>query len=325
MASLSQVFTGSRTVAVHALKAGTLTLPADRFIHPCDPGLRISKPSLSFLIQHSDENGKITRVLFDLGIRRVISEYPPEIRGHILTRQPLDADPDVRKSIERGGLTTDEIDLVVLSHVHWDHIGRPKDFQKSVFVVGHGTLQLLHSSASAGSATVSHSHFEPDLLPLNRTIELTQPFHGVTAMSGKTATVLKEDRFIKAKWNPLLESLTGIDIFGDQSMFIVDAPGHLDGHINLLARTGQATWVYLAGDACHDRSLLTGDLDIAEWTDADGRSCCIHADKEAAKQTLRRIRKLEIMYGKEMEVILAHDDEWCNEPENKSRFWPGQL
>lgn len=312
-------------MTVHALEAGSLTLPAAHFLDPCEPGVRITKPSLSFLIQHTDDNGKLTRILFDLGIRRIASEYPPELQKHMQTRQPLSTDPDVRKSIERGGLRTDDVDVVILSHVHWDHVGRPKDFQKALFVVGHGTLQLLRSGASAGGTGGSHSHFEPDLLPLARTIELGPAVHPTTVTPASKDPASGRARISKAKWQPLLHLSAGLDVFGDQSLFIVDAPGHLNGHINLLARTGPETWVYLAGDSCHDRRLLTGDVDIAEWTDVHGRTCCIHTDKVTARQTLRNIRELEILYGEEIEVILAHDDGWYNAPSNKIRFWPGQL
>lgn len=149
--SLADTFKGDRCVTVHALEAGALTLPAAQFIDPCELGLRLTKPSLSLLIQHTDGDGKLTRVLFDLGIRRTADEYPPKLQQHLLTRQPLRTSPDVRASIERGGLATEDIDIVILSHVHWDHVGRPKDFQRSLFVVGSGSIELLRHGSAAGS------------------------------------------------------------------------------------------------------------------------------------------------------------------------------
>jgi glyoxylase-like metal-dependent hydrolase (beta-lactamase superfamily II) len=104
--------------------------------------------------------------------------------------------------------------------------------------------------------------------------------------------------------------------------FIINAPGHLQGHINLLARTGPKNWVYLAGDACHDRRLLRGELSIAEW-EKDGKVCCIHVDKGMTEETLERIKGLE--RGGGVEVILAHDREWIDARGNEERFWPGKL
>ena len=109
-----------------------------------------------------------------------------------------------------------------------------------------------------------------------------------------------------------------LDIFNDGSLLVVNAPGHLPGHINLLARTSEDHYIYLGGDACHDRRLLTGEKVIGEWTDAEGHVCCIHVDREQAEETIRRIRVLE---KEGVEVIFAHDVEWENDPANKGRFF----
>lgn len=79
---------------------------------------------------------------------------------------PLE-DKDVVCSLGRGGLAPNKIDAVVLSHLHWDYIGTLKDFETSKFIIGAGGLFLLEGSQGAGS----HNKFEPDLLPLRRTVE----------------------------------------------------------------------------------------------------------------------------------------------------------
>lgn len=99
---------------------------------------------------------------------------------------------------------------------------------------------------------------------------------------------------------------------------IVDAPGHLPGHVNILAKTSEDHQVYLAGDACHDRRLLTGEKEIGEWNDVHGHVCCIHADRKEAEATIERIRQLE---RAGVEIIFAHDVEWENDPANKARFF----
>jgi glyoxylase-like metal-dependent hydrolase (beta-lactamase superfamily II) len=128
-------------------------------------------------------------------------------------------------------------------------------------------------------------------------------------------------------WEPLFAGLlpVTIDVFGDGSLHIVDAPGHLPGHINLLARTahteGDGGWVYLAGDACHDRRIVRGEKEIGEWRDAGGHVCCIHADRGRAEETIRRIRSLEEEEGNGVEVIFAHDVEWECRASNRRRFF----
>lgn len=108
------------TVTVHALSCGHFTLPEYQFVHPVSRDARKSVPSLAFLIQHRNpSSGNTTRVVFDLGLRRDVKRYAEPIQKHIETRQPLTTDPDVTKSLGRGGLKASDIDYVIYSHVRF--------------------------------------------------------------------------------------------------------------------------------------------------------------------------------------------------------------
>lgn len=105
-------------VSVHALSSGRFSLPEYQFVHPVSRDARKTVPSLSFLIQHRNiENGDITRIVFDLGVRRNIKRYAVPIQNHVETRQPMTTDPDVVKSLAKGGLTPSDVDYVIYSHV----------------------------------------------------------------------------------------------------------------------------------------------------------------------------------------------------------------
>ncbi|KAL1610119.1 hypothetical protein SLS60_001784 [Paraconiothyrium brasiliense] len=304
------------TVSVHALSAGHFTLPEYQFVHPVSKDARKTVPSLAFLIQHQDvQTGKRTRIVFDLGLRRDINRYAPAIQKHTETRQPMTTDPDVVKSLARGGLTPNEIDFVLYSHIHWDHIGEPQDFPSSTFLVGHGAFALLNGSSSALRG--GHSFFESDLLPDGRTIELSRPSDHPDPPH-KLEIHQTSGNLNLSQWESYKHIPHTLDIFRDGSLLVVDAPGHLPGHINILARTSETQQVYLGGDACHDRRLMTGEKQIGEWNDAEGHICCIHADRKGAEETIERIRQLE---REEVEIIFAHDVEWENNAANKSRFF----
>lgn len=105
-------------VSVHALDCGHFSLPEYQFVHPVSREARKTVPSLGFLIQHHNvDSGEVTRIVFDLGLRRDIKRYAPPIQKHVETRQPMTTDPDVVKSLAKGGLTPDDIDYVIYSHV----------------------------------------------------------------------------------------------------------------------------------------------------------------------------------------------------------------
>ncbi|KAL1966537.1 hypothetical protein VTN77DRAFT_4459 [Rasamsonia byssochlamydoides] len=317
--------TPKATVQLHALSAGHLTLPEKYFVHPASNTARRTVPSLAFLIQHRHPfTGRLTRLVFDLGLRRDIERYSAPIRRHAATRQPLSTEPDVVQSLARGGLRPGDIDYVVYSHVHWDHIGEPRDFPTSTFVIGPGARDLLQGTKS-NSLTGSHSFFEANLLPEDRTIELRDPSSSeqVDGLGDKRAGSSGEADFYQS-WTMTTTTTTDsftlpvIDLFRDGTVYIVHAPGHLPGHINLLVRTGSTKWVYLAGDACHDRRIMRRQREIGEWVDDDGHVCCIHADRKTAEETIERIRGLE---QRGVEVIFAHDVEWEEDARNKRRFW----
>lgn len=327
------------TVDVHALLAGHLTLPEKYFVHPASDTARRTVPSLSFLIQHQHPvSKKLTRIVFDLGLRRNTDRYPELIRRHIATRQPLTTDPDVVKSLAAGGLTPNDIDYVICSHVcgyitlflftyfyadsllqvHWDHIGEPRDFPRSIFIVGNKTTSLLHGKHDTLHG--SHSFFERDLLPQDRTIELSDP--NITSTDTLHQLIPIGEPDFRQPWTTHSDLGSIIDSFKDGSLYIVDAPGHLPGHINLLAKTAPERYLYLAGDACHDRRIMRGQKKIGEWHDLEGHVCCIHADKKVAEETIGRIRELE---RKGVEIIFAHDVEWEEDSRNESRFLRPRL
>jgi glyoxylase-like metal-dependent hydrolase (beta-lactamase superfamily II) len=182
-------------------------------------------------------------------------------------------------------------------------------------VVGNGALRLLKGSSD--SLRGSHSFFESDLLPEERTTELASPYGPHFPLENKNGPSSTTGPDFHQSWTSYKHLPRVLDIFNDGSVLIVDAPGHLPGHINILAKTGPLTSVYLAGDACHDRRIMRKEREIGEWHDDRGYICCIHGDKKVAEQTIEQIRELE---RQGVEVIFAHDVEWEENPENKVRF-----
>lgn len=314
-------------VSVSPLEGGFITLPEKSFVSPADPNARNQVPSLAFLITHqgppppllqpfsTSANKTPVRILFDLGLRRSASRYLPIQQVHLHSRQPHRLEPGVASQLVAGGLEPKSIDAILLSHVHYDHHGDPEDFRESAFIVGHGALDILeHGLPGKGS----HQYFQKDLLPIGRTIELPSPRY--CSVSNTTRPVPRP-LSAESKWEPLGPFPATLDVFGDGSVYIIDTPGHLPGHINLLCRIGPEKWVHLAGDAFHDKRLLTGQKDIGTWEGEGGVELCIHVDKQTAIQSIERLRKLDEVEG--VEIIAAHDVGWWEM--NKKKLFPGHL
>lgn len=312
-------------VTVSALQAGHLTLPEKLFVTDADPERRATVPSLSFLVRHPStsnnaEHPAISNLIFDLGLKRDIAGYRTAQQHHISQRHPITLHPDVSDSLAKGGLTPQDVNTVMLSHVHWDHIGTPSDFIAAEFVVGSGTMHILaHGDGPLYPAELFNAHE----LPHDRTLE----FPPVHAKNSERAY----ERQTQHTWLTTSWGATMLDFYGDGSVYVVDAPGHLTGHVNFLARIEKRKWVYLGGDCCHDPRILHGEKGIAMYDDGKGGTRSVHMDTESARGTVDMVRRLmgegrvrdEEGQAVEVEVVVAHDRGWAEA--NEGRFWPGKL
>ena len=309
-ASDDQVF-----VEVSALNGGFVTLPEKLFVTDADPELMKTVPSMCFLVQHPTKDGKIERLVFDLGIKRDLSQYAQGMQEHLSKRQPIITTPDTADSLRKGGLDpAKDIDYVVLSHTHWDHIGIPRDYPVAQFIVGSGTLHTVVHGANHYPASM----FEKDPLPLDRTQELAP------APNSQTKDIAAPtSQQTSHKWASISTLPNAADLFGDGSVYLIDAPGHLQGHLNLLARLGPDRWAYLGGDCCHDTRIITGEKEIAEYDDGHGGLRSVHSNLPLAKDTIKLIQEfIKVNEGK-VEWIIAHDLGWSEK--NQDKFWPGKI
>ncbi|KAI0097315.1 hypothetical protein GGR51DRAFT_553164 [Nemania sp. FL0031] len=260
-------------------------------------------------------SGNVTNLIFDLGVKRNILGYAIAQQPHVAQRQPIITDPDCSESLRHGIINGDEvnnigdnellnpekdIDFVILSHVHWDHIGTPSDFSSATFVVGSGTLDLLKNGAGPHYPA---ELFNDDELPTSRTVELpptrtpdsdfdayfagpNAPVHTPTPADTQAKLPPSANQW---SWQPFAGFPRTVDFFGDGSVYVIDSPGHIYGHVNLLARISETKYVYLGGDCCHDTRILSGEKGIAEYDDGRGGIRSVHVDTGLARNTLVEI------------------------------------
>ena len=110
----------------------------------------------------------------------------------------------------------------------------------------------------------------------------------------------------------ILATLHALDYFGDGSLYIIDAPGHLHGHLIAAARVGPNTFVFLAGDSCHGRECYCPGVRVT--------SDKVHENWDAAKDTVGRLARLDKEYPNAV-VILTHE----KQREEEMPFFPEEL
>ncbi|KAK1230351.1 hypothetical protein PQX77_006561 [Marasmius sp. AFHP31] len=278
---------------VSALEGGLIDLQSAIFLDNAEPEEVITTPSLAFLLHHS-KNGKT--FVFDLGIRKDWENYPPAAVKWAREVFPCNVQQDALESLEKGGRSPSEVDFVCLSHVHFDHVGDTRPFTKATFLVGSGAKSLV----SPGYPADPDSGYASDLLPEGRTNFLDM-----------------------SDWKPLGPFPRALDFFGDGSLYITDAAGHLPGHINVVVRTSpDGGWLLLGGDSAHNWRLVTGESKIAVGRPGFAGGCA-HLDHQAATENLARMRAFTKL--PRTRIILGHDEPWYKVNKDGPAFWPGKI
>lgn len=259
---------------VSALPTGTLHLPDRWLFEDGSPDTTLNRqfsPDYSFLIEHP--SGK--KVLFDLGIRKDLENNPEVIQKDY----PL-IEPKVRRDavdiLATGGLEASDIDAVIFSHLHFDHVGDCTKFPDAEIIAGPGSRE----ATTPGWPRTPESAFLSCVLehPRYRELQLQPPEH--TPFS-------HED-----------------DFFSDSSLLLVSTPGHMPGHLGALVHTGLNEWTFLGGDCCHHRALLAGRRPMSTTFGPNGTKS-FHADPTTAAQTIAKLQSLDLEGN--VFVALPHD------------------
>jgi N-acyl homoserine lactone hydrolase len=111
------------------------------------------------------------------------------------------------------GVTPANIEYLVLSHYHWDHIGNAGDFAGSTWLVYKADRDRMFSK-------------EARAYPW---------FNQYSALEHSKTKLLSGDH----------------DVFGDGTVIVLATPGHTEGHCSLLVRLNHTGPVVLSGDLYH--------------------------------------------------------------------------
>ncbi|CAF9936264.1 MAG: hypothetical protein HETSPECPRED_010279 [Heterodermia speciosa] len=225
------------TVDVRVIDTNTLIyLKPSLFWQPSLPNFDgIDAPIYCFLISHNDHH-----IIFDLGVRPDWENSAPKTVSIIKAATVVTPGTDVASTLDSDSsglnIRSKDIDAVIWSHNHFDHIGNMSTFPPS-------TDLILGPGVRAASWPGWPSNPEAEILDSDihgRAVREIS-FDGAT-----TDQVLKIGRF------------DAVDFFRDGSFYLLDALGHAVGHLCALARTTAhpPSFVFLGADACHHAGVL---------------------------------------------------------------------
>ncbi|TFK48513.1 Metallo-hydrolase/oxidoreductase [Heliocybe sulcata] len=230
MSSPISIPASDATVSVSVLNVATVDVPASMFLHPVLPGHeRFVVPAFTFFIEHPTKN---IRIMFDLGVRAWPEESAPVLRKRM--EQPggpkAVVEKDVATRLKEGAVDLESVNAIIWSHTHFDHTGDPSTFPPTTeLVLGPGTKAAFFPPYPANpESSLLASDFE-----------------------GRKVTELTPDQFTLN-----IGDFQALDYFGDGSLYLLDTPGHCQGHITGLARVTPTTFILMGGDTCHHPGQL---------------------------------------------------------------------
>ncbi|MFC3051736.1 N-acyl homoserine lactonase family protein [Kordiimonas pumila] len=169
-------------------------------------GQKNSAVDTCFLIRHPDGD-----MLWDTGLPEGLNALPEGlINGPFHIKVPV----KLTDQLQELGMTPADIEILSISHSHFDHVGNAGLFARAKFVVNANEYDhMFRDEARADEQTFASYK----ALENAKTVKIT-------------------DRY---------------DVFGDGSVEIIPTPGHTPGHSSLLVRLPNSGAVLLTGDMYH--------------------------------------------------------------------------
>ncbi|MFE1594334.1 MBL fold metallo-hydrolase [Nocardia sp. NPDC058705] len=229
--------------------------------------LRSTRLTMStFLIRHPDATFLVDPAICAGVHQRVLPELGFPAAQLVAPDDPIHPLTDV---LAAHDLTGNDIDFVLPTHLHWDHVS--------------GLYEL------------------PGLVPIRvPAVEYRWAMAGSRTPLGVARGPLRGRAFdlYELDGPPILTFARSHDLFGDGSVLIVDLPGHTPGSVGILLAVDDGSRVLLAGDAVW--STLQIDL-LREKAPIPGEF--VDTDRDKAFETIHRLHALPA----EIEVIPGHD------------------
>ena len=178
-------------------------------------------------------------ILFDTGYTQrffdATKNYPNKIYA-LATKVNLDKSEEVKSQLESHGISTDDINHIIISHFHADHIGGLKDFKKAKF---YCTKKSYNQVTSISDYFAFSKGILKQLIPSD--------FNDRVCFIENNSSLVNDKIFGLA-----------YDLFNDGSIKVYNLPGHAAGQIGIQIQTIKKDYFLLA-DACWDKRAIFND------------------------------------------------------------------
>jgi len=233
------------TVRVRPLMSGEVKMPPGWARRPSGPlatarGVGLFTPRSKFywapvpifLIEHPSAGP----FLVDTGLDPRLIDNPRESVGAIGARfYTIRMTPEqaAGELVRSAGVDPEAIELVVMTHMHFDHAGGVSQFPNATFAVSEQEWRIANDKGMMQG--YYHNYFHPEFDW--RTIDYDDD------------EIVSFDSFGRS-----------VDLFGDGSVRLVFTPGHSMGHVSLILRLADGRECLLCGDAACEIATIHDTL-----------------------------------------------------------------
>ncbi|HHF7344461.1 TPA: MBL fold metallo-hydrolase [Legionella feeleii] len=231
-------------------------------------------PSTCALIKHKTQG----YILFDTGYSarffHLTKYFPYSLYRHLT---PVTLNQSLKQQLLAINIQPTDINYIVISHFHADHIGGLRDFPNAKFICHQDAI---HDVKSKKGFRALLQGFLPGLLPKN--------FYERLIVLGKEEVTLEEE---------LSPFTSGFDLFGDKQVFAIPLPGHAKGQIGLYFKAEKDT--FLIADSCWHQEAYEKLIYPSNLT------YLVHDNKE---QYIQTIAHLHLLYKQnpDLDIIPTH-------------------
>jgi glyoxylase-like metal-dependent hydrolase (beta-lactamase superfamily II) len=254
----------------HRAEGPTATLKALGIGAPSEQRLRV--PIVAFLLEHPVAGF----VLIDTGLHRSVAERRGSAGarnlgpvGRLIARDlDMRADQTVAAQLRTLDIDPEAVELVVMTHLHFDHASALCDFPAATVLVARREWD---AARARGSFLRGYSTSQLDPRPTYRTVD-----------------------FAASEVRPRGPFAQTLDVFADGSLTLASTPGHSAGHLSAILRLG------------HREALIAGDAIYTMATLREGERPWRSEDPKAFEHSLEAIRAYDRDHQDAL-IVPGHD------------------